>query len=183
MINMCRLLTPSLAVAGLVAAVCLSISEARAQAWGTFSPPGGDFSVQLPTQPKSSLMQSTSFIGDITDHVFTAPSGTDLFTVTYSKLPRFALDFAGADTVYEHAKGALLRQTLSKPISFTNVSASGRSGKKLLYQLPPVPGKPPSVGEAHFFLVDDRVIVVDAIVPSGGGEPRAQRFLDSIQFE
>ena len=45
----------------------------------------------------------------MTNHLFTATSGKDTFTVDYSDIPHFA----GPDTIYEHAKGALLKQTFS----------------------------------------------------------------------
>jgi len=43
-------------------------------------------------------------------------------------------------------------------------------------------GKPAMHAVAYFFLVGDRLYVIDAEVPKGKGEDRADRFLESINF-
>ena len=141
------------------------------------------FSVEMPTTPAASTLTTGSFIGDVTSHLFTSWEGNAKFTVDYSPIPRFALEFAGADTIYDHARGALLKQTWSKPVSFLDVTVNGRTGKQLQYDTPPIPGKSELSGMASFFLVGERLYVVDAIVPAGASEDDAKRFLASIRFE
>ena len=60
-------------------------------------------------------------MGTVTNFVFTWSKGDNKLVVDYSELPHFAVDFAGADTIYEHVKGALLKQTLSKPLSYADL--------------------------------------------------------------
>jgi hypothetical protein len=166
---------------GLV--VASGLGRAQGQ-WVTFQSSGAQFSIEMPQQPRTTKMTTSSFIGDVTDDLFTATETNGRFTVDYSRIPRFALDFAGAGTIYDHAKGALLKQTWSKPISFEDITtAEGQTGKRLVYQTPPVPGKPKFYGEAHFFLVGDRFYAVDATVPAGDSEADAKRFLASIRFQ
>ena len=152
-------------------------------AWVTFDSDPAGFSVEMPQQPTASMTITDSFIGDVTNYIFTARDANQKMTVDYSKIPRFALDFAGAGTIYSHAKGALLKQTWSKEVSFTDVTTHGHKGKRLVYDTPPIPGKPKIYGEAHFFLVGDRFYVVDAAVPAGDTESVAKRFLASIRFD
>ncbi len=167
-----------------IAALFAAPGAVQAQvSWVTFDSQQAGFSVAMPAQPTASMTITDSFIGDVTNYIFTARDANQKMTVDYSKIPRFALDFAGAGTIYSHAKGALLKQTWSKEVSFTDVTTHGHKGKRLVYDTPPIPGKPRIHGEAHFFLIGDRFYVVDAAVPAGDTEAVAKRFLASIRFD
>ena len=161
----------------------LAPTPALAQGWQTFRPQGGAFSVEMPATPVPSTMETTSFIGTVTDHVYTATLGQAQFAVTWSKLPGYVLDFTPVDALFDHARAALLKQIYGRQVSWGPVEADGRSGRRLVYQLPPVPGKAAATGEARFFLVQDRIYSAAAIVPSQAGEPDAQRFLDSLGID
>jgi hypothetical protein len=159
------------------------VSSAPEAQWVTFTSTATKFSVDMPTQPTASTTTTNSFIGTVTNEIFTSWEGHEKFTVDHSQIPSFALHFAGADTIYDHAQGALLKQTWSKPISFTDVTVNGHQGKQLVYDTPPVPGKPETAGMANFFLIADRLYVVDAVVPEGDSEANAQRFFASARFQ
>jgi hypothetical protein len=109
-------------------------------------------------------------------------SGKDSFTVDYSDLPHFALHFAGAETIYEQAKGALLKKTFGKPVSYTDVTVSGAPGKKLVYDTPPVEGYPEMRGDAILVLVETRLYVIDAVVPETEADVKSDRFLSSARL-
>ncbi len=150
--------------------------------WITFNSPEGKFSVEVPSQPKKSKTKVTSFIGTVTNHIYVIWSGNEKFTVDYSDLPGFAVAFAGANTIIDHAKGAMAKETLAKVQSFTDVTVGKYKGKKFVFDMPPMKGKPAMHAVAYFFLVGDRLYVIDAEVPKGDGEERADRFLESIDF-
>jgi hypothetical protein len=52
---------------------------------------------------------------------------------------------AGPDTIYKHAKGALLKKTFSKKVSYTDITISSAKGKKLVYDTPPIRRMEPPV--------------------------------------
>ncbi|MFP8874356.1 MAG: hypothetical protein VCB42_07470 [Myxococcota bacterium] len=168
------------------AILCVSLlavaSSHAGEDWITFNSPEGKFSVEVPSQPKQSKTKMTSFIGTVTNHIFVIWSGDEKFTVDYSDLPGFAVAFAGADTIIDHAKSAMAKQTLAKVQSFTDVTVGKYKGKKFIFDMPPMKGKPAMHAVAYFFLVGHRLYVIDAEVPRGDGEERADRFLDSISF-
>lgn len=167
----------------LVAIAALHGSDVRAEeAWTTFAAKEGRFSIDVPSQPVKSETKQKSFIGTVTNHIFTAESGRDRFTVDYSDIPHFALHFAGPETIYEHAKGALLKQTFSKPVSYTDVTVSGEKGKRLVYDTPPVQGHPEMRGDAILVLVGARLYVIDAVVPESEADAKAKRFLSSLEI-
>jgi len=167
----------------LSVALLLAASASAQEKWVSFSSKQAGFSIEMPTQPKPSTMTTDSFIGKVTNNIFTSWEGDEKFTVDHSEIPHFALEFAGADTIYDHARAALLKQTWSKQISFDDVTLNGRQGKQLVYDTPPVPGKPETKGLANLFLVGNRLYVIDATVPEGDSEADAKRFLASARFE
>jgi hypothetical protein len=167
----------------ILAASLSAVRSAAAPPWVTFHSREYGFTIEMPSQPVPSTLHTHSFIGDVTSELFTSWDGNEKFTVDHSKIPRFALDFAGPDTIYAHAKGALLSQTWSKEISFDDITTHGQAGKRLLYQTPPIPGKPKIYGAADFYLVGDRLYAVDVMVPAGESEAAAKRYLESVRFE
>ena len=175
----------TLALFGLapIAITGLLGSEARAdEAWTPFTSKEGRFSIDMPGQPVKTETHQKSFVGTVTNHLFTAESGKDTFTVDYSDIPHFALHFAGPDTIYEHAKGALLKRTFSKPTSYTDVTVSGAKGKRLVYDTPPREGHPEMRGDAILVLIEARLYVVDGVVPETEADAKSQRFLSSVKI-
>jgi len=167
----------------LVMPVPLLGSAARAQHdWTTFTSKEGRFSVDVPGQPVETETRRHSFIGTITNYIFTTESGDDTYTIEYSDIPHFALDFAGADKIYEHAKGALLKRTFGKATSYEDVTVSGERGKRLVYDTPPAPGHPRMRGDAILVLVGTRLYVIDCVVPEADADAKSQRFLSSVKI-
>ena len=180
-----RITATCLALWGLapIAITGLLGSEARAEeAWTTFTSKEGRFSIDMPGEPVKTETHQKSFVGTVTNHLFTAQSGKDTFTVDYSDIPHFALHFAGPDTIYEHAKGALLKQTFSKPTSYTDVTVSGVKGKRLVYDTPTREGHPEMRGDAILVLVDARLYVIDGVVPETEADAKSKRFLSSVKI-
>ena len=101
----------------------------------------------------------------------------------YSDLPHFGVTFAGTNRIYDHTKGALLKQTLSKMRSFDDATLNGLNGKRLVYDIPPRQGYPEMTGETYFLLLSDRLYVVDSTVPTGDSEANAKRFFTSFKVE
>jgi len=164
-----------------IAASGLLGSDARAgEDWETFTSKEARFTVAMPTQPVKTETQQQSFIGTVTNHIFTADAGTSRYTVDSSDIPHFALRFAGHETIYDHAKGALLTKTFGKPSSYTDVTVSGAKGKRLVYDTPPAPGVPSMRGDAILVLVGTRLYVVDAVLPETEADANAERFLSSF---
>lgn len=176
-----RPVSQAIASGALCALVLAAAGVARAEeTWTPFTSKGGGFSVEVPAKPTETETHEKSFIGTITNHILTSEAGKDRFTVDYSDIPHMALRFAGADTIYSHAEGALLKKTFSKSVSNTDVTIGGHKGKQLIYDTPPVDGHPEMRGDAILLLVDDRLYVIDAVVPESESEEKAKRFLASF---
>ena len=152
--------------------------------WKSFESKKGQFSVEVPGEPILTTTKNKSFVGTITNHIFTVLDEETFqkYTIDYSEVPSFAVEFTGADVIIDHAKGALLKETLSKPTSFEEITVAGKKGKKLVYQTPPVKDLPGLRGEAIFILRGDRLYVLDVQVPLEDSGERASRFLGSLDF-
>ncbi len=171
----------------LILASCvmgLAALPAAANEWDYYKSAAGRFSVRMPETPVESMRKNDSFIGTITSHVFTVlrKDNYEKFTVDYSEIPSFAVEFTGADTIIDHAKGALLLQTMSKPTSYVDFKVDGFPGKRLTYETPPRKGHPALHGEAVFVMVGHRLYVIDAQLPMADKEERAKRFLSSVDL-
>lgn len=165
-----------------IAAPGLLGSDARAEDdWQTFTSEEGRFTVAMPKPPVKTQTQQQSFIGTVTNQIFTADAGKSKYTVDSSVIPHFAIHFAGHDRIYDHAKGALLKQTFGKPTSYTDVTVRGTKGKRLVYDTPPAPGFPSMRGDAILVLVDTRLYVVDAVLPETEADANSERFLSSFK--
>lgn len=164
----------------------LMVSGAGANGWEDYKSPAGRFSIRVPAEPALSESKKHSFIGTITNHLFTIlrEDRYEKFTVDYSDIPKFAVEFTGADTIIDHAKGALLSATAAKSVSYTGITVDGHKGKKLVYDVPPRPGHPELFGEAHFVLEGHRLYVIDAQLPVEAQKSgTAGRFLESFEFQ
>jgi hypothetical protein len=77
----------------------------------------------------------------------------------------------------------LLKRTLSKAISFTDITLNGVQGKKLIYDTPTKPEHPEMQGEARFFLTGDRLYIADAVVEMDGGDAKLKAFFSSLEIK
>ena len=104
-------------------------SEGKSE-WDFYKSAEGRFRMRVPMEPVVPTSQKDSFIGTITNHIFTVlrEENYEKFTVDYSEIPSFAVEFTGEDTIIDHAKGALLSQTMSKPISLMHAAQEMRIG-------------------------------------------------------
>ncbi|MGH0032568.1 MAG: hypothetical protein ACQGVC_22480 [Myxococcota bacterium] len=163
--------------------VLVAAGGAQAEdAWSKFASEEGRFSVEVPSPPVKSQLEQKSFIGTVTSYILTSESGKDRYTVDYSDIPHFALHFAGPDTIYEHAKGALLKKTFGKAVSYDDATVGGHAGKQLVYDTPPKEGHPEMRGDAVLVLVGTRLYVVDAVVREGESNDESKRFLSSLEI-
>jgi hypothetical protein len=151
--------------------------------WLSFKSEAGRFKVEVPREPQQTQRQNKSLLGTITTHLFVSGQRNEQFTVSYSDLPGFAVTFAGTNTIYDHAKGALLMETFGKEQRYEDVTLEGKRGKFLLYDMPDPEKNVDLRGEAYFFLVKKRLYVINADVPVGDIRTDANHFLSSFRIE
>ncbi len=153
------------------------------QTWKTLELKAQGLSVSMPGTATPKNIHTESFIGEITTHEYYVDDGRDSYSVEYSDLPGFAVAFSGSDTIYEHTKGALLKKTLSKSMSFTDITLNGVKGKKLVYDTPTKPNHPEMQGEARLFLFGHRLYIANVVVEMDGREEKLKRFFSSLDIK
>lgn len=156
--------------------------EGSQPSWQLFKSETGRFSVEMPATPVETTTHKKSFIGNITSHLFLSKNGNGEYAVAYSDLPGFAVKFASSNTVYSHAKGALLLETLGKEQQYGNTTLNGMRGKHLVYDIPDPQTGMDMRGESYLFLISNRLYVIDANLPIGHMRTDAQRFFSSFQI-
>lgn len=148
--------------------------------WVSFTPPAGEFQVEMPTPPQTSQVQDNSPIGTVTTQIFTAKEGEASFSVSYSNLPALAVQFMGAEGLINQAKSSMLKDQNAREIAFEAAAINGLPGKRLLYEATKDGLK--RTGEAFFTLNGTRLYVVDTLVPPGS-EALAQKFFQSFRVK
>jgi len=169
-----------------IAMAALSVPAAGADShvtWQKLDLEAAGLSVLMPGTAKPKDIHTKSFIGNIVTHEYYVDADRDSYSVEFSDLPGFAVSFSGSGTIYEHTKGALLKKTLSKPLSFTDVTLNNVKGKKLVYDTPTKPGHPEMQGEARMFLFGDRLYIANAVVEKDGMEDNFKRFFSSLAIK
>jgi len=151
--------------------------------WRLFKSEPGRFSVEMLGTPQQTETQTKSFVGTITHHIFLLKDSTGEYTVSYSDLPGFAVKFTGSNTIYSHAKGALLMETLGKEQRYQDTTLNGMHGKHLVYDLPDPQGSVDMRGEAYLFIIGTRLYVIDANVPQGRSQAGIRHFFSTFHTQ
>jgi len=176
-------IAPSILVVAMTGIFASIASGSAAPPWDKLALNSVGLSVLMPGTAAKKEIHTESFIGDITTEEYYVKNHRDTYSVETTDLPGFAVDFSGSDGIYDHAKGALLKKTFSKTISFTDIVLNGTKGKSLVYDTPTKPNHPEMQGEARFFLIDDRLYVADAVVEMDGAKEKLDRFFSSFQIK
>lgn len=175
------------ATALVMLAGCLAFSGrgrdagAAADGWRVFQSEEGGFRVEMPGEPAGSRSIEKSFVGNVTNHLFTVQLPSEEFTVEYSDLPHLALILGGPTTILKKAKEALLKDVRSDELTFRLLREKGKDRAELSYVGHP-DGNPGVSGFARFFLKGDRIYVVHVMLTNGQRiDPgRVSRFLGSF---
>jgi hypothetical protein len=178
-----RSVVPSILVVAVTALFASIASGGSEASWKKLELESVGLSVLMPGTAIKKEIHTHSFIGDITTEEYYVEDGRDSYSVETTDLPGFAVVFSGSDGIYDHAKGALLKETFSKLISFSDIVLNGANGKSLVYDTPSKPDHPEMHGEARFFLIDHRLYTADAVVEMDGAKEKLDRFFSSLAIK
>jgi hypothetical protein len=155
-----------------------------ADGWLVFHSEAGGFQVEMPGEPAASESVQRTFVGSVTNHLFTVELPFEEFTVEYSDLPGLALALAGPSTILKEAKDALLKDVRGEELTFRLLRKKGDDRAELSYT-----GRydenPGVMGFARFFFRGGRIYVLHVML--SGDRPidpeRVSRFLRSFLIE
>lgn len=149
--------------------------------WRVFHSEDGGFQVEMPGEPAGSQTIEKSFIGDVTNHLFTVEVPFEEFAVEYSDLPGLALALAGPGTILKKAKEALLKDVRGEELAYRLIRKKSDDRADLSY-IGRVGENPGVFGFARFFLRGNRIYVLHVML--SGDRPidpeRVSRFFKSF---
>jgi len=160
----------------ILLALLLTLQPAQAEEWKTFSPEGGDFSIEMPGTPTKSDNDDHTLLGTINEDLATTRYESDTYSVEFQKLPEAAVALGGKSTIFNDAKNGLLKEAGASETSLTETKVDGNPAKRLVYS-----GNG-TKGEALFVLVGQMFYVLDA-QGSDLSQADIERFLGSFQIE
>ncbi len=132
----------------------------------SFTPPGYAFSVSFPTAPAHDRRSTPTIIGDIYTDVWGAKHEGGDYSVSITDLPRVAIWFNSRAGLFEKARDKMM-ETLGATQSGLRPLKRGDFTEELDYFVPGQLGQPARRGRAWFALIDDKLVVITALVPLG----------------
>ncbi|MBW2231694.1 MAG: hypothetical protein JRH17_15010 [Deltaproteobacteria bacterium] len=173
------------ALCGLTAlALLILVSTAVAEdAWETFVSENGHFSVALPTQPSQQHKEKWFPISSFVSTVYKSIVGNEVFGVNHTDIPGFAMAFASNDRVFQSSRKGFLEDSQATEVSYREIELLGRPGRELIYDIPPLGGRPAQRGTAKMFFQGNRLYIFYAEVTQAIPAGDVQRFFDSILIQ
>ena len=148
----------------LFLALTTSAAESTEATGVRFSPPGHSFSVSMPTTPNHTRRSTSTIIGDIYTDVWGSKHEGGDYSVSITDLPAVALWFNSTEGLFEKARGKMM-ETLGARQAGLRGLKRGPFSQELDYFIPGQIGTPARRGRAWFALIEDKLIVVTALVP------------------
>ena len=158
-------------------------AAAETAEWKTFTSEAGSFSVLMPGTPTFSDTTDHTVVGDVGENLFSLDVKEGSFSAEYSDLPRVAVIFDSAKSIYKDAKEGLLKETGASEKKYYIFIHDGMKGRELEYEVPAGGESEARTGKARFLLKDKRLYVLVGTVPKKDGDEKLiDRFLDSFKL-
>ncbi|WP_309386610.1 hypothetical protein [Cerasicoccus frondis] len=162
---------------------CAAAAFADDMNWQTVSVNNNKVTLEMPGKPTETTESSSSIVGSVDTQIYKVIVADDgNVTIACSDLPGAALFFAGKDTIFGNAKGKFLSGAYGKELSWDPITYEGIDGMKLMFQTPPMNGKPGYDGEAQFFLVGDYLYVISVTDLVGHDLEMQKKVFPSVKF-
>jgi hypothetical protein len=160
-----------------------AVGAASETSWHTFVSENGHFSVALPAPPAEQRKEKWFPVSSFVSTVYKSIVGDDIFGVNHTDIPGFALVFASDNRVFQSSREGFLEDSMASEVSYREIELLGRTARELIYDIPPLEGRPAQRGTAKMFFEGNRLYIfyteVTDSVPAGAVE----RFFDSIVIE
>ncbi len=152
------------------------------ETWKPFVSKEGSFSILMPATPSFKKVSHKSFVGTVEENTFQAKSGSEIFIIEYSDIPRTALFLSGPDTIFDETKEGLLNDLHGVQLRFVSTTFQGNPGKLLTFKIL-AQGKDSNemMGKARLLLVNQRLYVLLVIAPRSSNSNHVDLFLNSFQ--
>jgi hypothetical protein len=162
---------------GVLIAALLLLVGCWSLSWQEFVAPDGRFSVLMPGIPEMQVNEVQSGLGPLTQTVFMVDRGPQAYMIGYTEFDAATLAQQSAATLLEDATGRGVAGVGGEVLEFQEIEQDGYPGRELRLEVADGDGQI----HARFFLVDDRLYQISAIVATRiVDEEINQRFLDSF---
>ena len=138
--------------------------------WRTFAPPGGRFTVLLPTAPEVRALDGDAL------HQYVCKAGDAGYVVQYSDRPPETVRILGSEKLLTLAGDAFLKRSHGRQVSRSRLMRSGCPGERVV-------ALRPSGRRETFctYLAGNRLYHLIVVCPAGdAAEADADKFLDSF---
>ena len=144
-------------------------------------PTGEKYSVEMPTEPKKEVKETSTFAGTVEDTSYRARIDGKVFIATQVDLPWMASIMPDA-TLLDSIRDSFLESSKGEEKSYQDTKRDGYEGKRLDFTMNNDDAGPRDA-RAIFFVVDGKMVSFTGIVPQGGSMTDVDRFLASAHLD
>ncbi len=146
--------------------------------WETFTAPDKSFSILLPTKPQHQQRVVDSPTGKIAGTTYISIQAVTGYSVTYADTSAKLDAPEQAKDALDQTRDLLLAQTQGKLLRERNLPYGNYPGRELKVESPKV------TAINRYYYVNNRVYIVQVVVPAGMGDPDdyGQNFFDSFKI-
>jgi hypothetical protein len=170
-------------VAGAIVAIgAVGAALAATPEWVELRDPDGLFSVSLPATPVAKAADGNAQVSDENARSYSLQADDETYLIHVSEVPTLAVWLAPLALLYDRARAHYIEESNVTETSFNEIRRFDRTGRALDFtEAPLAQGK--GEGRVEFFLLEDHMLVFEAMVPSGGSRNNVNRFFESISFD
>jgi hypothetical protein len=168
-----RTLLAAFVAAGIV--VCSAVAQGDPQ-WTPFTSKEGRFSILMIGTPHSSQSETSSPVGVVKEHLYSAECGAIMLDAEYANLPALAALFGGRSRIYRDVVGEFMQREQGTELGFATFVKDAYRGRVLTYE---AKGR---FGKLWMLLISRRLYVLNASVPRDYPDKSViDVYLDSFQ--
>ncbi len=162
----------------LLALLLLSGCDEAEKEWATFEPDDGAFSILFPGKPEEQTESVSTAIGDIETQFFIAEQKDRAYSVNYADYPREIIIVSDAEAMLDGAGMGAVSNVDGELLDEKEITLDGYPGREIEIEVK----EDDIIVRARFYLVENRLYVVQAVSKSKASAPDIDKFLDSFQL-
>ncbi len=156
-------------------------SASTPKGWKILEPSNANVTLTVPENSKYTTTETSSLVGDVTNHIYTGNDKELIVVVDYSDIPGIAFVFTGDDSLYDQAKGSYLKDMLAKETSFKKAEYNGIKGMRLEFISPKFADHNGYKGAAFLFFVEHTLYIASVYSKEKFDDSEADRVFTSMK--
>ena len=162
----------------LLALLLLSGCDEAEKEWATFTSEDGGFSILFPGKPEEQIESVSTAIGTIETEFFIVEQKDRAYSLNYADYPKEIIAASDAGSMLDGAGMGAVSNVNGELLDEKEITLDGYPGREIRIEVK----EDDIIIHARFYLVENRLYVVQAVSKSEASTPDIDKFLDSFQL-